>query len=411
MEKSKRVNWSALRDAAEEKFVDCFPERQIYFRSKGVVRFVSLSPRFQVSAISSAFIVTCWLGIASASLIFGNELIEQKEQQISDLRDIRADLHGQLVELEAEILNRAQALQTRQQIIDEMLNRSNTLFGETGAVVDETEKAENAPKGTKLPVGGPDTSVEGGASTSESEEDAKANKDLSDKVSRLERVQEDLIVRLTSEMGGTSERIEKALTAAGLKLADLLGDGPDANQGGPLIALPEGDEEEPDAASPADKILADFIEQADRLHALETILPSVPLVKPVEHYYISSSYGRRRDPFSKRWALHSGVDMASSWKTPVMVTAPGTVTFVGRNGPYGRMVEVDHGNGFSTRYGHLTKAVVEKGATVALGDRIGLMGSTGRSTGTHLHYEIRFNDTPLNPLKFFEAAKYVQTAE
>ena len=85
------------------------------------------------------------------------------------------------------------------------------------------------------------------------------------------------------------------------------------------------------------------------------------------------------------------------------------MTFVGRKGAYGRMIEIDHGNGFVTRYGHLAKILVKKGQVISLSETVGLMGNSGRSTGTHLHYEIRYQGKSLNPAKFFKAAQHVQT--
>ena len=420
MQFSERINWSAIRAEAEEKYRDLFPERQIYFRSRGVVRFVSLSPRFQLISITAAFTATCWIGIASANLIFGNELIEQKEQQIADLREIRADLHNQLVKLEGDIMERAHALQARQQLIDGLLDRTETVLGDAPNG-DDAEQAdtstEAAPADDQLPVGGPAAPA---ASPQETDATTDSTKELNDRVSALEQLQQVMVTRLSEEVDKTTARLEKAITSAGLDLEDVIdaarpahhiaaenmATGADMPRGGPMIPLQDGA-----ALGLTDPAILYLAEKSDRLDQLEQAVAGIPFVKPVEHYYISSNFGRRRDPFSKRWAMHSGVDMASRWKTPVSVTASGTVTFVGWSGPYGRMVEVDHGNGFSTRYGHLTKAMVEKGDDVVSGDKIGLMGSTGRSTGTHLHYEVRFDNTPLNPLKFFEAAKYVQAAK
>ena len=133
----------------------------------------------------------------------------------------------------------------------------------------------------------------------------------------------------------------------------------------------------------------------------------MPLAQPLDYYYISSRYGKRRDPVNKRWAVHYGLDMAASKKSPVYVTAPGKVTFVGWKGNYGNFIMVDHGNGIETRYGHLHKILVKKGDTVDYRTKIGLVGSTGRSTGAHLHYEVRVNGTNVDPFKFIKAGRNV----
>ena len=139
---------------------------------------------------------------------------------------------------------------------------------------------------------------------------------------------------------------------------------------------------------------------------LQTLLRQLPLARPVDVGYVTSSFGKRRDPMTKRTAFHSGVDIAGPRNSKVLATAPGTVTFVGTNGAYGTMVTIDHGSGFQTRYGHLKKALVKKGETIEYRTEIGVMGSTGRSTGRHVHYEVIYEDEHQNPMNFIKAGRY-----
>jgi murein DD-endopeptidase MepM/ murein hydrolase activator NlpD len=134
-------------------------------------------------------------------------------------------------------------------------------------------------------------------------------------------------------------------------------------------------------------------------------LRTLPLRNPAPGAEYTSSFGMRLDPFLKSMAFHSGVDFRVESGTPVAATAPGTVVFAGWNGGYGLMVEVDHGQGFSTRYGHLTGVAVKEGDKLAAGIIIGFSGSTGRSTGPHLHYETRIRDQAVNPERFLEVGK------
>jgi murein DD-endopeptidase MepM/ murein hydrolase activator NlpD len=135
-------------------------------------------------------------------------------------------------------------------------------------------------------------------------------------------------------------------------------------------------------------------------------LAAVPLQKPVEgEIEMSSPFGMRMDPFLGGPAIHTGVDLRGDLGEPARVTANGTVSIASWKGGYGNMVEVDHHNGFSTRYGHLSKIEVKVGQSVRTGDVIGLIGSTGRSTGPHLHYETRVNDTAVDPVKFLRAGE------
>jgi len=148
-------------------------------------------------------------------------------------------------------------------------------------------------------------------------------------------------------------------------------------------------------------------EQMLRWQNLQRVLRTLPLAAPVDHYRLTSGFGRRVDPLRKRWAHHGGVDLASRSGTPILAVAPGRVVSTGWRGNYGRTIVIDHGLGVRTRYSHLRKILVKKGQKVEFRDKIALMGSSGRSTGTHLHFEVRVDDKPLNPIKFMRAGKYV----
>ena len=135
----------------------------------------------------------------------------------------------------------------------------------------------------------------------------------------------------------------------------------------------------------------------------------VPLAPPVSSasFDKSSGFGPRVDPFTRRYAFHSGVDFAGPWGSVVHSTAPGVVVFAGNRGGYGNMVEVDHGFGIHTRYGHLSTIGVRMGMRVEKGANLGRVGSTGRSTGPHVHYEVWYDDVAKNPINFIEAGRHV----
>ncbi len=155
------------------------------------------------------------------------------------------------------------------------------------------------------------------------------------------------------------------------------------------------------------KVAYAIFDRAARFELLREIFLSVPLSAPIEKYYITSSYGYRKDPYTKRRAFHKGIDLGAAWGSDIVSTAPGKISFVGNYGSYGKSVFIDHGNGIQTRYAHLSKIFVKKGETVDLGDSIGKIGNTGRSTGKHLHYEIKVNDKARNPYPFLKIGKNV----
>lgn len=135
---------------------------------------------------------------------------------------------------------------------------------------------------------------------------------------------------------------------------------------------------------------------------------AVPSDKPVKTAAFTSGYGVRSDPFRGRSAMHAGIDLAGPSGTPIYATADGVVERAGWNsGGYGNLIELDHGRGIETRYGHLSKILVKDGQRVKRGDVIGRMGSTGRSTGSHLHYEVRIDGRAVNPVPFMKATDYL----
>jgi len=126
----------------------------------------------------------------------------------------------------------------------------------------------------------------------------------------------------------------------------------------------------------------------------------LPTIMPVEAPYNASGFGRRIDPFTGQWALHEGIDFLADAGSSVVAAAGGVVQFAGIHPQYGIMIDIDHGNDLVTRYAHLSKLFVREGDVVVRGRRVGLSGNTGRSTGPHLHFEVRFRGSAQNPAKF-----------
>jgi len=182
--------------------------------------------------------------------------------------------------------------------------------------------------------------------------------------------------------------------------------------GGPLIE--SKDPRALAAVLDVDEDFANRIQHAaadmSEAHALEDTAKSLPLGQPAPSADRSSNFGVRVDPFTGHPAFHSGEDFSGSRMEAIHATAPGVVSFTGVRNGYGNTVEVDHGRGFKTRYAHLAVISVQVGDHVTIGSRLGGMGSTGRSTGTHLHYEVWVNGRAQNPDRFLRAGAYVQQA-
>ncbi len=221
----------------------------------------------------------------------------------------------------------------------------------------------------------------------------------------LHAAQGNVLDRLGERTVKNIEEAERLIMMTGLELDKVLERATRIapGQGGPLFEVASATEDGnglPGSVSEIDT-------QLTRWAGLRSLLKRVPLVSPVDFYHQASPFGVRRDPFTKKKAMHYGVDLAGWRGAPVFATAPGKVVFAGRKGRYGKMVEIDHGYGIRTRYGHLLKVLVKRGEEVGHRHRIGLLGSTGRSTGPHVHYEVRFDGKPINPEKFIKAGRYV----
>lgn len=146
---------------------------------------------------------------------------------------------------------------------------------------------------------------------------------------------------------------------------------------------------------------ASYSEVLANLQDRKEELAHIPTISPILNgYSVSSGFGPRRDPFTGRRAQHNGIDFRAVSGTPVMATADGTVSFVGRNGDFGLTIEIKHGGGIETAFCHLKSTSVRAGQEVTRGERIGKVGNSGRSTGSHLHYEVRVDGRPVNPAKY-----------
>lgn len=190
---------------------------------------------------------------------------------------------------------------------------------------------------------------------------------------------------------GRLGQFERVLASAGVDVRRLFaGFGADDAEGGPFVPVPRGGVPHLSAA---------------KLAALSRIVGELPVSAPLTSYHVSSPFGVRGDPMNGDHEFHTGLDMVAPYMSPVYATAPGVVTYAGHRDDYGRVVEINHGNGISTRYAHLHRYVVSVGQRVAAHQMIGYLGSSGRATGPHVHYEVLVNGEPQDPEKFLGLAK------
>ena len=155
----------------------------------------------------------------------------------------------------------------------------------------------------------------------------------------------------------------------------------------------------------SENFLMAFRQRLDLLSIYKNALEFIPLKPPMEHYYVTSKYGKRKHPVTKKWRFHHGIDLAGTWQENIRVSADGVVTFAGYHGSFGKVIRIRHNYGIRTTYGHLAKILVKKGQIVSEGQVVGKMGRTGRVDGAHLHYEISVDGKSIDPAIYFSIGR------
>ncbi len=443
-----------------------FPERQIFFRSHGQVRFFRFSRGSQVALLTVLVSAVGWATFASVKFVKTDRTISAMERQIAGLaegyRALGDDLQtaqNRVVTLSSGIEAKQRELEARQREIDAKYRQRAVLVGEKAAL-EETldtlsrdldtavrERADLIEQRAdlieqKAVLDGAFEALTGELRTATLERDTARTKasmigervtalesalrgttrtrdrltsrveTLEGRLARIEPAQNELVARLREYTEASTGDLEAMIALTGLDVDALLEGTGQARRGrgGPFIDVGDLGERAEKFRGLGDDLHSSVLAlefNLNRWNGLQGVLKRLPLAAPVDSFYVSSKFGKRTDPFTKRKAMHYGVDLAGALKSSVWSTAPGVVVRVGRGGSYGGSVEIDHGLGITTRYSHLHKILVEKGQVVPFRHKIGLMGSTGRSTGSHVHYEVIFKGVPRNPAKFMKAGKYV----
>ena len=388
-----------------------FPERQIYHRSGGSVSYISISPRKQMIAAGGAALAVGWFLFATASVLAQgptmaarSDALDQNEARwqrwVSDT-NARAATAQSLLEERTEAFQRATVeFEQRHDTLKLLLTAlrspdsidTASLRGNGSDFLMEASIEEGAPRQSRsAPVMTASLEVAG----------FRANIDqLRSEQSAFLDEAEQLAVERSEQARGVLQ-----LTGVGIGRFEE-----QREVGGPLVELTSvglDDELDEESIRFSERVtqVAARLEEAS---FYQSLMDTLPLGEPISvAHRETSGYGLRTDPFSRRPAFHAGMDMAAYWRAPIVAAGPGVVTYAGPRSGYGRLVEIDHGFGFKTRYGHLNSVEVQTGDEIQLGDLVGRMGSTGRSTGPHLHYEVWFRGKTYNPVNFLRAGQHV----
>jgi murein DD-endopeptidase MepM/ murein hydrolase activator NlpD len=420
-----------------------FPERQFLLRSGEKVRYLLLPGWMQAGALAIALLVVGGVGVLAGAYHHLHKAIHEKElaAEAAVARTATlANLRQKVSDADAQYARMSQQFDAMKGELDgandenENLRISIASAEARVAMLDKTRVAlENRLKGAQTAINGRSGNVaalqqqlalsrnelrlaeaarvelatrlqqllaDSASSTTRTGELrlslAAREQELRQIASERDRLRNQLNQQDASAgTAGSGGDLESLIASTGIDIERYVGDlaapAPTADEGGPYIAF--------DPASAA--------QQKQRQAQLLALAKSLPLAAPLAHYTVESPFGPRIDPINHREGFHTGIDLAAPYRTPVMATAPGVVSFTGVKPEYGRVVEITHAHGIVTRYAHLHRIVVAPGQKVALHQEIGELGSTGRSTGPHVHYEVLVDGNPVDPAKFMEAGNRV----
>jgi murein DD-endopeptidase MepM/ murein hydrolase activator NlpD len=360
-----------------------FPDREFFMRSQGRVRFVKVTTRVQaLAALAVVVVLATWLAMMVSLTI--SHWSASREQSALVAREARVARAQTRVEAyRQDVRSVASDLARRQEFIQRMVE------AHLGDLPDDSPK---------------DLPADPRATTDHTAASQKLSMALPEAgaLARIGAEQLAFVDRLTRYADRRAARTADTIRGLGLNPSTMIA-GKRMAEGGPLLRLSTARN---GGIDPRFKRMGMSLARMD---ALASGLASLPQVQPAHVAYVSSSYGYRADPFDGAAAFHAGLDFPGPMGSAIYAAAKGTVTFVGQRQGYGNCIEISHGNGLMTRYAHLSGFAASIGQMVDAGVRIAAMGSTGRSTGPHLHFEVRINDRPVNPRPFLEAASRAQS--
>lgn len=351
-----------------------FIDREFFMRANGQVRFLKISAQLQrrVAGVT-AFIVGAWLivtlgmAVNQVSVSVERMALNEKEAKVESAEERVANYRGSIDEVTKDLERRQKMLESlSDQYLDEIPAAAAT-GTEASAEADKTVKTISAlvPEAAGL--------------------------------ARIEARQIRFAELMTKVAQARTQKAEAAIRQFGLN-PDILARQATSAQGGPFESFFGSTKK--DVRDPRFTKLAMSL---GRMDAMERALAAIPTSMPAAVMLMSSGFGYRSDPFTGAGAMHNGLDFKGPIGTPILAAADGRITHAGSQGGYGNTIEITHANGLVTRYAHLSGFNVKLGQKVARGAQIARMGSTGRSTGSHLHFEVRLNGQAINPRKFLEA--------
>jgi len=413
--------------------------REFMMRTRGRVGFIRLSRATQVACLFLVAAGVVGLGYITVNYIKSERVIAHKDRQLAWLTERSVNLSARVESMSDDVTVAAGTIERSQQSLVGLLSQNKALLRDVAILQERLrdsdgrrakqirrqaelhqrlEALENevaAAQQNKTTLARKLESTKSALAEARAERAAieNARNSMKNRVASLRRSitearesQVSMLSRITDYTAKDIRRLHDLVVSTGLDPDKLLRrmDPGLFGTGGPFI--PAGPNAENDSNNDDDSIES-LGRNLMHWEGLQKLIRGLPLISPVDHYQLASRFGRRRDPMNNRMATHEGLDLAALNRTTVYAPAPGKVVFQGWNGRYGRFIEIDHGNGIHTRYGHLRRFYVKRGQHVPFRQKIGQVGSSGRSTGPHVHYEILINGKAVNPENFIKAGKHV----
>jgi murein DD-endopeptidase MepM/ murein hydrolase activator NlpD len=360
-----------------------FQDHEIFVRTHGHVRFLRISAAMQKRIAAVVLLVLFAWTAFTVTMLVNQWLTADERAAVAAKKAEAAAAEARIAKYRDRVGETAADLDERQAHMENLFNQH---FGSSDAALPDADSkaaADGEQLKTSLVI---DPSLP---------PEAQA-------LARLEARQEQFAARLLAAVNQRAAEAELAVTKLGLNPKALMQEAA-RGQGGPFIPY-TGRMGRARALGPSFAALEGAL---FRMEVLERTLVAIPSGNPADIMMMSSGFGYRSDPFTGGGAMHSGLDFKGPIGTPILAAAPGRVITAGWQGGYGKTIEIDHGQGIMTRYAHLSGFDAVVGDVVAPGEQIGRMGSTGRSTGSHLHFEVRINGAAVNPRRFLEVNKDV----
>ena len=361
-------------------------ERQLIMRSDGRLRTIALPRSAQAMALLGGLGIAGWFSYATAIYFDFDDLITGRDRVISSTQGAYRGLVDEMSSSGEKFIALTAALEHKHAALARTLEENEALHADLQATTQMLSTAV------------------GERTKAEQERDGLHGRinDLEGRLAQVQTLQEAAVRQMADTTKKDIEAAEKLLAQVGIS-PNQVAKKPSRGVGGPFIPARPGDN-----ADPLGKSITALLANLERRDNLNGVINSLPTGAPLASYTIGSKFGTRVDPFNGSAAFHQGIDLTAEKKSPVHSPAGGTVVTVTTDSRLGRLVEIDHGHNLVTRYGHLSAGNVKVGQKVAKGDVLGFVGSTGRSTGPHLHYEVLVNGQPVDPMRFMKAAKHVQ---